>query len=43
MVKDHSDSEKGNPQPVDMQEPYIALIDMGMIWRIFQPAEDRQM
>ena len=30
-------------QPVDMQEPYIALIDMGMIWRMAIPsAEDRQ-
>jgi hypothetical protein len=30
-------------QSVDLQEPYIALIDMGMIWRIATPsAEDRQ-
>ena len=29
--------------PVDLQEPYIALIDMGMIWRMATPtAEDRQ-
>ena len=31
-------------QSVDLQEPYTALIDMGMIWRIATPsAEDRQM
>ena len=30
-------------QSVDLQEPYIALIDMGMIWRMATPsAEDRQ-
>ncbi|KAJ8375166.1 hypothetical protein SKAU_G00057460 [Synaphobranchus kaupii] len=30
-------------QSVDLQEPYIALVDMGMIWRMATPsAEDRQ-
>ena len=28
---------------VDLQEPYIAIIDIGMIWRMATPsAEDRQ-
>ena len=35
--------QKFSLQPVDLQEPYIALIDMGMIWRMATPtAEDRQ-
>ncbi|KAG1680240.1 hypothetical protein GQR58_012475 [Nymphon striatum] len=35
--------QKLSLQPVDLQEPYIALIDMGMIWRMAIPsAEDRQ-
>ena len=35
--------QKFSLQPVDLQEPYIALIDMGMILRMATPtAEDRQ-
>ena len=35
--------QKFSLQPVDLQEPYTALIDMGMIWRMVTPsAEDRQ-
>ena len=35
--------QKFSPQPVDLQEPYIALIDMGMIWRMATPTvEDCQ-
>ena len=35
--------QKLSLQSVDLQEPYIALIDMGMIWRMATPsAEDRQ-
>ena len=35
--------QKFSLQPVDLQEPYIALIDMGMIWRMATPtAEDCQ-
>jgi hypothetical protein len=35
--------QKLSLQPVNLQEPYIALIDMGMIWRMATPtAEDRQ-
>ena len=35
--------QKLSLQPVDMQEPYIALIDMAMIWRMATPsAEDRK-
>ena len=35
--------QKLSLQPVDLQEPYIALVDMGMIWRMATPtAEDRQ-
>ena len=36
--------QKFSLQSVDLQEPYVALIDMGMIWRMATPtAEDRQM
>ena len=35
--------QKLSLQPVDIQQPYTALIDMGMIWRMATPsAEDRQ-
>ena len=35
--------QKLSLQPVDLQEPYIALVDMGMIWRMATPtAEDWQ-
>jgi hypothetical protein len=35
--------QKLSLQPVDLQESYIAIIDMGMIWRMAIPsAEDRQ-
>ena len=35
--------QKFSLQSVDLQEPYVALIDMGMIWRMATPtAEDRQ-
>jgi hypothetical protein len=35
--------QKLSLQPVDLQEPYTAVIDMGMIWRMATPsAEDRQ-
>ena len=35
--------QKLSLQPVHLQEPYIALIDMGMIWRMATPsAEDQQ-
>ena len=35
--------QKLSLQPVDMQEPYIAFIGMGIIWRMAIPsAEDRQ-
>lgn len=35
--------QKFSLQSIDLQEPYIALIDMGMIWRMATPsAEDRQ-
>ncbi|KAG1650838.1 hypothetical protein GQR58_027692 [Nymphon striatum] len=30
--------QKLSLQPVDLQEPYIALIDMGMIWRMAIPS-----
>ena len=36
-------TQKLSLQNVDLQEPYIALVDMGMIWRMATPtAEDRQ-
>ena len=35
--------QKFSLHPVDLQEPYIALVDMGMIWRMATPTpEDRQ-
>ena len=35
--------QKLSLQYVDLQEPYIAIVDMGMIWRMATPsAEDRQ-
>ena len=35
--------QKLSLQHVDLQEPYVALVDMGMIWRMATPtAEDRQ-
>ena len=35
--------QKFSLQSVYLQEPYVALIDMGMIWRMATPtAEDRQ-
>ena len=35
--------QKLSLQSVDLNEPYIALVDMGMIWRMATPsAEDRQ-
>jgi hypothetical protein len=35
--------QKFSLQPVDLQEPYIALINMGMIWTMATlTAEDRQ-
>ena len=34
--------QKLSLQPVDLQEPYIALIDMGMIWRMATPTAEHQ-
>ena len=35
--------QKLSLQCVDLQEPYVTLVDMGMIWRMTTPrAEDRQ-
>jgi len=35
--------QKFSLQPIDLLDPYIALIDMGMIWRMATPtAEGRQ-
>ena len=35
--------QKLSLQPVHLHEPYVALVDMGMIWRMATPsAEDRQ-
>ena len=35
--------QKLSLQYVDLQEPYIAIVDIGMIWRMATPsAEDRQ-
>jgi len=35
--------QKFSLQPIDLQKPYIALVDMGMIWRMATPtAKDHQ-